>query len=54
MLVRLFTQREIRAIGPLPVTSSKQGRATFLAERFPEVQPFLPPLPLPASGNGSA
>jgi hypothetical protein len=44
VLVRLVTRREIRAIGPLPLTSSKHGRAAFLAERFPEVQPFLPPL----------
>jgi hypothetical protein len=43
VLVRLVTRRHIRAIGPLPLTSTKQRRASFLAERFPEVQPFLPP-----------
>ncbi len=43
VLVRLVTRRQIRAIGPLPLTSTKQGRARFLAERFPELQPFLPP-----------
>ena len=43
VLVRLVTRREIRAIGPLPLTGTKHGRATFLAERFPELQPFLPP-----------
>ncbi|MGD0499096.1 MAG: hypothetical protein ABSC23_11730 [Bryobacteraceae bacterium] len=44
VLVRLITRREIRAIGPLPHTSTKHGRACFLAERFPELQPFLPPV----------
>jgi hypothetical protein len=44
VLVRLVTRRQIRAIGPLPLTSTKQGRASFLAERFPDVQPFLPPV----------
>jgi hypothetical protein len=43
VLVRLVTRREIRAIGPLPLTSTKHGRASFLAERFPELQAFLPP-----------
>ena len=44
VLVRLVTRREIRAIGPLPQTATKYGRASFLAERFPELQPFLPPV----------
>jgi len=41
--VRLVTKREIRSIGPLPLTGTKHGRASFLAERFPELQAFLPP-----------
>lgn len=44
VLVRLVTRRQIRVIGPLPLTSTKYGRAIFLAERFPELQPFLPPV----------
>jgi hypothetical protein len=44
VLVRLVTQRDIRAIGSLPLTSTKQGRASFLAERFPELQAYLPPV----------
>ena len=47
VLVRVVTRREIRAIGPLPQTSTKRGRACFLAERFPEVQAFLPPIRKP-------
>jgi hypothetical protein len=43
ILVHLVTRREIRAIGPMPDTSTKRGRADLLAERFPELQPFLPP-----------
>jgi hypothetical protein len=47
VLVRLVTQHQIRAIGPLPLTSTKYGRASFLAERFPELQAFLPPVRKP-------
>ena len=47
VLVRLITRREIRSIGPLPLTGTKRGRASFLAERFPELQPFLPPVRKP-------
>ena len=47
VLVRLVTRREIRAIGPLPQTGTKRGRACFLAERFPELQAFLPPVRKP-------
>jgi hypothetical protein len=47
VLVRLVTRRQLRAIGPLPLTSTKHGRACFLAERFPDVQPFLPPFRKP-------
>jgi hypothetical protein len=43
VLVRLVTRRQVRAIGPLPLTSTKQGRASFLGERFPEVQALVPP-----------
>jgi hypothetical protein len=43
VLVRLITWREIRAVGPLPQTGTKHGRACFLAERFPELQAFQPP-----------
>ncbi|MGA2186334.1 MAG: hypothetical protein ABSH47_25240 [Bryobacteraceae bacterium] len=41
--VRLVSRRELRAIGPLPLVNTKYGRASFLAERFPEVRAFLPP-----------
>jgi len=44
VLVRLVTKREICAIGQLPLTSTKDGRARFLAERFPELQAYLPPV----------
>lgn len=44
VLVRLVARREVRAIGSLPHTGTKRGRACFLAERFPELQAFLPPL----------
>ena len=40
--VRLISRRHLRAIGPLPRAATKYGRARFLAERFPELQPFLP------------
>ena len=46
-IVRLVSLHEIRAIGPLPHTSTKYGRACFLAERFPELQPFRPPFRKP-------
>jgi len=45
--VRLITQREIRHIGPLPAAATKYGRATILAERFPELRAFLPPVRKP-------
>jgi hypothetical protein len=41
--VCLINQRHLRMIGPLPHVSTKSGRAGLLAERFPELQPFLPP-----------
>ena len=47
MIVRLITRRQIRAIGPMPQTSTKRGRACFIAERFLELQAFLPPLRKP-------
>ena len=42
--VRLVSRREIRAIGPMPQTGTKYGRASLLTERFPELLPFLPPI----------
>ena len=42
-LVRLVSRLDIQSIGRLPITSTKEGRARLLAERFPEVRPFLPP-----------
>lgn len=47
LIVRLIARRQVRAIGPLPQTSTKRGRACFLAERFLELHPFLPPLRKP-------
>jgi hypothetical protein len=47
VLVRLITRHQLRAIGLLPQTSTKHGRACFLAERFPELHPFLPPVRKP-------
>jgi hypothetical protein len=44
VLVRFIARRDIRAIGPLPQTGTKRGRTCFLAERFPELRPFLPPV----------
>jgi hypothetical protein len=44
VLVRLVTRRQVCAIGPLPLTATKYGRASFLAERFPELQGLLPPV----------
>ena len=44
VFVRLVTRHDIRSIGPLPTTGTKDGRARFLADRFPEVRPFLPPV----------
>jgi hypothetical protein len=45
--MRLVTRHQIRAIGALPQTGTKRGRACFLAERFPELYPFLPPVRKP-------
>jgi hypothetical protein len=42
--VQLVSRRQILAIGPLPHASTKHGRASLLAERFPELQAFLPPV----------
>ena len=47
VLVRLITRHQVCAIGLLPQTSTKRGRACFLAECFPELQPFLPPFRKP-------
>ncbi len=44
VFVRLVTKKELCAIGPLPLTNTKYGRARFLAERFSkEVGAYLPP-----------
>jgi hypothetical protein len=40
--VHLVSQRDLRAIGPLPEVNTKYGRACFLADRFPELRAFLP------------
>jgi hypothetical protein len=40
--VCLIDVKRLRRIGQLPHTSTKYGRARFVAERFPELQPFLP------------
>ena len=45
--VRFIARRDIRAIGPLPQTGTKRGRACFLAERFTELHAFLPPVRQP-------
>jgi hypothetical protein len=42
--VRLVSRGALRAIGPLPAAGTKYGRACLLAERFPELRPFLPPV----------
>jgi hypothetical protein len=43
----LVTPRQLRDIGPLPETGTKYGRARLLAERFPELRPFLPAIRKP-------
>jgi hypothetical protein len=40
--VRLIAPNEIRRVGSVPRSGTKHGRATLLAERFPELAPFLP------------
>ena len=45
--VRPVGRRHLRSIGPLPQASTKHGRACLLAERFPELAPFLPPFRKP-------
>ena len=44
MRVRLVSTKEIRRLGSIPDTGTKHGRATFFAERFPELRAFLPPI----------
>jgi len=34
----------VSGIGPLPHTATKHGRARLVADRFPELEPFLPPV----------
>ena len=45
--VQLITARELRAIGTLPDSGTKYGRAMLLAERFPELRAYLPPFRKP-------
>jgi hypothetical protein len=45
--VRLISPHQIHGIGPLPQTGTKNGRACLLADRFPEIAPFLPPFRKP-------
>jgi len=47
VLVRVVAPREIRRIGPRPLAATKYGRASILAERFPEVRAYLPPMRKP-------
>jgi hypothetical protein len=42
--VQLVSPRLIRAIGPITRTNTKYGRACLLADRFPELRAFLPPV----------
>jgi hypothetical protein len=42
--VRLVSKRQVCAIGPLPHTATKHGRARLVADRFPELEAFLPPV----------
>jgi hypothetical protein len=41
--VRLVSRLQLHSIGPLPHVSTKFGRASLIAERFPELHPYLPP-----------
>jgi hypothetical protein len=41
--VRLVRPHELWLIGPPPDTATKHGRASYIAERFPELQASLPP-----------
>jgi hypothetical protein len=41
--VRLVSHRQLLTLGPLLQVNTKFGRASFLAGRFPELLPFLPP-----------
>jgi hypothetical protein len=45
--VQLISRRQICAIGPMPRTGTKRGRTCFLAERFLELHPLLPPVRKP-------
>jgi len=47
MCVRLVRPSQLRAIGPAAQTNTKYGRASLLAERFPELKAFLPRLRKP-------
>lgn len=47
LTVRLVSRRQLRAIGTLPQVGTKYGRALLIAERFPELLAFLPPVRKP-------
>jgi hypothetical protein len=40
--VRLVNKRQLLAMGPITRVNTKYGRASFLAERFPELRAFMP------------
>ena len=40
--VCVVSGQQLRTLGPLAEVNTKHGRARFLAERFPELQAFLP------------
>jgi len=45
--VRLISRREVSTIGTLPHSATKYGRARLIADRFPELRAFLPPVRKP-------
>ena len=45
--VQLISGRQIRTIGAMPKVNTKYGRALVMADRFPELQAFLPPVRKP-------
>jgi len=44
MKVRLALLKSVRGLGTLPAMGTKYGRASFFAERFPELRALLPPI----------
>ncbi len=45
--VRLISANQLRSMGSLPKVGTKYGRASLIAERFPELHAFLPPVRKP-------